>query len=363
MAMPDFSFYNRKQYFTDLTQRIAKTGDGDRVALATMSFDPEFPEIRQLVNGLAAAVKRGANVSLAIDAYNFLKGRQRFVGPLFLHAEFPAPAQLRGEFAEKYQLVQELRSAGIELVITNQPHRAFTNPYGGRSHIKFAIINQRVYLGGCNLDAPEHTDLMLGWDDASFAATLYEFSQQMIRHEGLSFMEGRDRHIKLNDECEVLIDAGRPRQSVILDQALRLIDEAHESVFMTNQFFPHGVTLQHLKAARRRGVTVRVVFSHPANFNKFERLPQYLNLAWAHITTPASLLAGQLSRDKGYIHSKVLTSESAAMVGSHNYISAGVNFGTAEIALVCRNPAFIAELTGVLGDTRLFPASAPLLAE
>jgi cardiolipin synthase len=343
MAMPDFSFYDRREYFADLATRIDDLGPADRVALATMSFDPEFPDIQRLTESLAAAAKRGTKVSLAIDAYNFLKGRQRFAGPLLLHAELPAT--LQGEFAAKYELVKALQAAGVTLVITNQPHHAFTNPYGGRSHIKFAIINQRVYLGGCNLDEPAHADLMIGWNDPAFADILYSFSQHTVEHQGLSFMEGQDRRLPLSKNLEVLIDAGKRRQSVILDQALQLIDNAQRTIFMTNQFFPHGVTLQRLKAAQRRGVKVRIIFSHPANFNKFERIPQYLHLALARLTTPASLRAGQLTRDKPYIHAKVLTSESAAMFGSHNYISAGVNFGTAEIALLVRDPAFSEVLT------------------
>ncbi len=340
-----FDFYSKSEYLIDISRRIASTKSGGRIALATMSFEPQYPEIRAVVDELGKAATRGVTVSLAIDAFVFLKGRDKLLGPLFYHAKLPK--ELSGEFHQKFQLLEELRAKGVSYAITNQPKHAFSNPVAGRSHIKFAIINDRVYVGGCNLNEPENVDIMVGWNAKMFADQLYEFSQRTITSQGTAFMNRRDRVLELEPAMEgvVFIDAGRPRQSIILDQALQLIDQAHKKLLISCQFFPNSTTAHHLLQAHRRGVDVTILFNHPSKFQKHGQPLQYLNVAFEHFRMPAKLFASQLPKTSPYLHAKVIATESAAMVGSHNHIAAGVNFGTAEIALLRRDPIFANAVT------------------
>ena len=55
---------------------------------------------------------------------------------------------------------------------------------------------------------------------------------------------------------------------------------------------------------------------------------------------PEHFFAGRLGKLVPKLHAKVLASEKAAIVGSHNYVIQGVNFGTAELALHSMDPAF-----------------------
>jgi hypothetical protein len=55
---------------------------------------------------------------------------------------------------------------------------------------------------------------------------------------------------------------------------------------------------------------------------------------------PRELFAHQLPKDLKRLHAKLLASEHGAFVGSHNYVTHGVNFGTAEIAIRRYDPAF-----------------------
>lgn len=341
--MPDYELYTKPEFLADITKRIGALQASDRVALATMSFDAAYPAVGELFETLAAAAQRGVNVSLAVDAYNFLKGKDQFFGPLFWQNEMPPASQLKGEFLTKQQQLDALTKAGVRVSITNQPRRRLSNPFGGRSHIKFAVINQRLYLGGCNLDNPNNLDLMAGWQDPGLADELYAFSESMHAAGGLAFMAGQDRQMNCSLGT-IFIDAGKKRQSLILRQGLAVIGQAKASLLFASQFFPNRATASAIRAAYKRGTKVSIRFNHPANFTRNERLPQYLNIMYARLTMPAGFLSGQLPRSQTYLHAKIIATESAAMIGSHNYISTGVNFGTAEIALLSHETSFVQDV-------------------
>jgi|GEM_PF-4937906 len=48
-----------------------------------------------------------------------------------------------------------------QVTICNQPILPLSFPFMGRSHLKYCIINDAAYLGGCNLDNPSLLDSML----------------------------------------------------------------------------------------------------------------------------------------------------------------------------------------------------------
>jgi hypothetical protein len=52
----------------------------------------------------------------------------------------------------------------------------------------------------------------------------------------------------------------------------------------------------------------------------------------------------------GHIHAKLLATEQVALVGSHNYVQLGVNFGTAELAMLVRDADFAANITKAVVD-------------
>jgi phosphatidylserine/phosphatidylglycerophosphate/cardiolipin synthase-like enzyme len=335
-----FSFYAKLEYFRDITERIAQTPPGGRVALATMDFEPDEPVIRRLIDELVAAAKRGVRVSLAIDAITFIQKHNHVtqgLGPLFYHANLTD--QMEGIFQRRMQALERLRAAGGRYAITNQPARRFTNPKAGRSHIKFAIINDGVYIGGCNLRSPNEINLMVSWESAKTANWLYDFAENMLAHEGESFMDGQDRSFAIDPHTKLLVDAGKRRQSATLDKALELIDQAEQEVLITCQYFPGGATAKHLLAAKKRGVAVRILYNRPASHGGEAPL-HYLYNGLARTQLPSEFFKDRLPKSSTFLHAKLITSEKAAIIGSHNYVQAGVNFGTAEIALLRRDPEF-----------------------
>lgn len=341
----DFQFYAKSTYFEDFISRVVDTKAGDRVALATMTFEPSEPVIARLLDTLGQAAARGVQVNLCIDAHVFLRAHSKElsqkIGPLFWNTKaLQTPDSLAGIYRQKYDTLMQLQSRGVHFTVTNQPQHILSNPVGGRSHIKYSVINNRVYIGGCNMDKPQDIDIMTGWNDAKSADTLFAFSNDTIKNAGTRFMDGADRSIATSNGDTIYIDAGKKRQSIILEQAWRLIDDAKTELFMTCQYFPNSKTAQRLAAAYKRGVAVTIIYNHASQFPKPDHILQHISATTERLRVPSDLFKHQLPLSSPYIHAKVLASESSAMIGSHNYIPAGVNFGTAEIALLRHDAEF-----------------------
>jgi phosphatidylserine/phosphatidylglycerophosphate/cardiolipin synthase-like enzyme len=148
---------------------------------------------------------------------------------------------------------------------------------------------------------------------------------------------------------QILIDAGVPKQSTIYDHALALIDDAREHIFFTCQYFPGGKTARHLLAAHKRGVDVRIVYSHPLAHG-VKSPGHYLYNARERLRLPAEFFADQRTAKAPLLHAKVIATEKGAIVGSHNYVSQGVWLGTAEIALLNQDPAFAKAVIRKIGS-------------
>jgi phosphatidylserine/phosphatidylglycerophosphate/cardiolipin synthase-like enzyme len=339
-AMTGYTFYSKPQYFARLIERLGQLGPGDRFMTANMVTLPEAPEIAAILEAMAAASRRGAIVSFITDAKNFLISYDdRIPGPLLLHHRLPRQG-MAGEFQRLQDSLEELEAAGVRVVVLNRPRRILTVPVAGRCHIKFAVINDEYYVGGCNFDRSSHIDLMVAATDAPVAKYLYELGERMLQTaSSMTAIGGDDLARDIAPDTTLYLDAGAKHRSVILDQALAFIDDAREHITITCQFFPGLVTAKHLKAAHRRGVKVEIFYNNPS----MHRPQTYLGFKGAEVLErlrmPSSFFT-HARRGPGYIHAKLIATEQGAMIGSHNYVIQGVNFGTAEIALKVLSPEF-----------------------
>ena len=171
MQTPSFTFYATTEYYQQLCADIDATVSGDRILLATMAFEPEAPAIATVVAALCAAAKRGVRVRLSIDAYVFLVSHKFMPGPLLYRHHIPA--KLPKALTAVGMALSDLQNAGVELAITNTPRHRGSMPFAGRSHAKISIINDTVYLGGCNL-GEYHLDCMVRWQNGENDDWLYE---------------------------------------------------------------------------------------------------------------------------------------------------------------------------------------------
>lgn len=328
-----FDVYSTSEYFADITARIERTGQGDTVMLATMVFFPQDAGVKQLIDALRAAARRGAQATLLVDANNFMIQRGRHLGPLFLHDDFQA--RVPRAFRPAYYALEEMKQAGVRCFITNRPAKAFSSPIAGRSHIKYGVVNERVYVGGCNLDHSTNIDLMTGWDDAQSSKWLSELADATIASGSVkAAMQRTDAIREIAPGAELLIDAGVAGQSLIFERALHLIDGARERVTLTCQFFPNDLTTQYLLGAHRRGVKVKILYNRPSK-HLFPHTVLHLGVETAaKLQLPKSFFEHVLDPSRPYLHAKLITTERGIMIGSHNFLQAGVSLGTAEIALL-----------------------------
>jgi cardiolipin synthase A/B len=325
------------EYWADIEKRVDATQSGERIAMMVMDFDPTNPLIRRVFNKLLLAAQRGVAVWLSVDAHTFLFDAHK-LSTYWLTNNLQ---HLSPQLTTKKKLLDQLNSLPSgHTAIINQPRRLLSNPVAGRSHIKVTVINDRVYIGGCNMQHPDWIDLMINWQEHHLADTLFELVQHTVEQQHTpTVLMGEDKILTCKDRSKVYIDAGKPNQSIILHQALAMIDAAQESIVMTCQFFPNSVTAKHLAAAYRRGVHIELLYAHPSMQGFIGGLGQQVNILIERMRTPASLFRDQLPASQG-IHAKLIATEKGAIVGSHNYVQAGVKLGTAEIALVCQDPHF-----------------------
>lgn len=336
-----YNLFSRQEYFAHLIASFNNAKAGDKIILATMEFRPDHAMVDEIVEGLQIAAKRGAHVTFIVDAYSFmLKEGVMSVGPLFFSKKDPRLGY--GEFKPVVEVINNLRKSGVNCVVINKPQRPLKNPFGGRAHIKFAVINEEVFIGGCNLSHPHLLDVMVQTFNKRLATYMTHFTEDVIKHNSVrKALLRRDVSFKIDDHTELLIDAGVKRQSLIYDRALELISSAASRVYMTCQYFPNNRTPSELAKAHHRGVGVHLAYNHPDKHNMPIRGAQKRTVAYNRLRLPDSVFENQLNTDRNYLHAKILLSEKEAIIGSHNFVKMGVNLGTAEIALHSTSKDFI----------------------
>jgi cardiolipin synthase len=337
--MSRFALLDKPAYYADLIASLAKAQSGDRVILCTMTHVPRHPDVAPLYAAIAAAARRGANVRLLTDAYDYLINDSPLLpGPLLFHPELPH-TKLAKPFQDRREAIAELEQAGVHHVLINHPHRGFTNPKAGRSHMKFAVIGDQFYVGGSNFDAFDRLDLMVTAHNRGIADWLEGLATAVERTGQTTTALSGDRTHSEGLSTKLLVDAGLPRKSCIMNRAYEWIDTAKEWIVYSSQYLPYGTMAQRLLGAHRRGVKVDIYYNHPSLMFWQERWGHYGLQALERRRLPASFFA-HAHRGPGYLHAKVLATERGAIVGSHNFISAGVNLGTAELALAVQDPEF-----------------------
>lgn len=333
---PDqFEFYSTQDYFKHLAGSISETVKNDRVILTAMTFDPNDPLIAELMRQLISAAKRGVMTTIVIDSYTFTSNGLSKLIP------FVFSTKQNHNHSPIVKSLEELKASGGRYAIINRPRNPFSLIYSGRFHAKLAIINNRVYVGGCNLSDTERIDMMVGWDDSSTADKLSEICNRITEpNYRQAVFNGQDLSIELSNKAELIFDAGMKRQSTIMNAALSAIDSAERSIFFACQYYPNSLTSRRLIQAAKRGVDVTILFNHPAQHSFPNSFIHRLVMLKQSCVTPSSIKLIMLPKSERYLHAKLIATEKSAIVGSHNFIIAGVKFGTTEIALNDNNPDF-----------------------
>ncbi len=319
-----FTFLSKAEYLEELISRLKQTQTGDRFLLMTHTLNVDEPALARLIDELADAASRGVSVKFTLDERTF---------PIL--QSLPLNVNQQKIIQVTKAALQKLENAGVIYTITNKSYKRLVNSFAGRSHIKLAIINDEIYIGGCNLDNKGKIDMMVRWHDKGSADWLYNLMCDVVDRQNTRLALGEvDQSWTIDSNTKLLLDVGKAGQSVIYNEALKLIDNAEEWIVMTSAVFPSSLTAKHLAAAYKRGVNVSLYFNHPSKHPKGHNILHHIVLVQEKSRRPSALFDQQLHKDLPFLHAKLLASEKGAMIGSHNYIAAGVTFGTTELTLV-----------------------------
>ena len=182
---------------------------------------------------------------------------------------------------------------------------------------------------------------MMRLKDKKTVSWMYDFVLAVSQKGNVAaVLDGKDLRMPLDTETIMLVDAGTKNQSLIYDETLKLIDNAKEWIILTCQFFPGRTTAEHVVAAQRRGVNVTIYFDPIKSRAPVLRPPHHLAERIERSKYPAELFRHRLPAGIPRLHAKLLATEQAAMIGSHNYVVQGVTLGTAEAAILRNDPQF-----------------------
>lgn len=341
MSMSPLPILNDYEYYAEIKRSIRATKAGDRIAMMVMSFDPSEPITAGILRELIAATKRQVHVQLNIDAHSLMVHDVTALpmGPLYTRLD-PIP-KWRYDFSSKLTILNTLRENGGDYCVTNIPEKPFSNPFSGRSHIKFTVINDTAYIGGCNLNKTWGMDLMVRLEGKKTVDWIYKFIRSVGQNSNTaSVLAGKDISLTIDKNTMMLVDAGKQHQSLIYQEALDLIDQAKKWIVLTCQFFPGKTTAEHVFAAQKRGVNVTIHFGPVSNRARALRLLYWYAEQQERRKYPAGLFQNRLDPGLPRLHAKLLATEQAAMIGSHNYFAPSVALGTAEATILRRDPSF-----------------------
>jgi len=212
--------------------------------------------------------------------------------------------ELLHEARETAAMMKRLDAGGVAI--------RFTNPYGlaprkllSRNHKKLIVIDNRVaYFGGINFS--EHNaawhDMMLRVEDESLV--------RFLREDFLATWIGRDRVAQQQfDGVELFTLDGRTNRDAF-QRVLNLIDGARQSIFVESPYitFPF---YERLRAATRRGATVKIVTPRQNNWRFFAN---YARLESARSEIDLRLFKGGMSHLKA-----MLIDDQYLIAGSSNF--------------------------------------------
>lgn len=334
-----YTFYTSAEYYTALVQHINATKKGDRVTLATLFIRPTEPRSAAVLNAANQAAARGVQVTLIVDDWTFLIKTGISPGPSFFYGKPKKP--MTKAFRSRLTALEALKAAGGRYFITNPTKRALASPISGRSHIKYSVVNDTVFIGGCNLGDTELLDVMVSWNDVSVADWLQQLAEYTMQTGSVAkALQNKDASLPTNNHATLLVDAGVKGQSIIFDRALRAVDTAKNSVYITFQYFPDHAMADSLQAAEQRGADVRIVYNS-AGVHTWPLNHIYGQAAKRTLRGRSKTFTRhQLPAEHPYIHAKVIIADGTTILSSHNYMPDGVRLGTAEIGLISEDPSF-----------------------
>lgn len=278
----------------------------------------------QLIDALAAAAKRGVDVQVGADTFTYGELGGHFI-PLKYYTK---------KTRSVTKMSRELIQAGVKFTWLG---RFSALPFTGRTHSKCLVVDDSVYsFGGVNLYdiSIGYTDYMFYYKDPLLALELRDEISRLVKADGSNFSY-RSHEFSIGKLGKVLLDGGFQGDSIIYRRAVQLSKEATNVLFVS-QYCPSGRLSRALNQTN-----ARLYFNTPSKASFWNKL----------IIASNMLVSGQrtLYKRKNYLHAKFMIftmpdGSKIAITGSHNFVPAGVVFGTRELALETTDKKIIRQL-------------------
>lgn len=280
------------------------------------------------------AAQRGLDARLNIDWFS------RLASEAGINSTIPIKAMIgKGKYHKFFKehneaTYQDLAKSGVKVKFLNPPDKVQQIfPFLGRNHIKMYIVDNAAWLGGVNIcDASlKSIDFVVKILDPQVIEVLTEQFESVNQ-------EKEDQHIDLENGT-VLIDGGKPGQSIILDAAKYMVDIAKKKVKNISFFTPDGPFLKSLRSTHDRGVDVEVL--KPVTTSGIYVLLDFINKVNMNIKGRKI----PFTQIEDSVHAKLLiVDDETVLFGSHNLMASGVNAGTQEIAFYSSHPILVRNL-------------------
>lgn len=248
----------------------------------------------------------------------------------------------------KQDFLQKFKDVNVHVTLTNPPtllERIL--PMLGRDHKKAASVDDRVfYLGGLNLSSgnAESFEFMVKFTGDTARALIAAFDDFRTREYT------KDHSYPISDTTTLLVDCGKPNQSLILQTANEILFHAKKYIALTSVYIPDGNIAQTLSDAFARGIDVTIITSplpsfgklFPLNIDIFDWAAQQANRAQVKIQ---NLHFPIRINEHKKTHAKLLiVDDDIALFGSNNLSSKIVAAGTEEVSILTKDKELISNL-------------------
>lgn len=327
----------------------------ERVWLQSMDFEMgHAPWIIQL--SLKTAAKRGIDTRLTIDEFANALVNNR-VGWIPKHGQANVEEEVTR--AADHDMFQSLEESGVKLTITNPkiakiiPAKSF--PFVGRNHMKMAIVDDIAWFGGVNVasDHFEKADFMVKLYEPEVVRGLVDIFEQVNDNK-----PAEDYALKCNDDFTILVDSGKPFDSIIYGRAVDMVESARSSIMYISQLPPSGEILKQIMSQAAQGVQIDIITQSEKHMNSndipFGLLMKYTYHAFKKkIESLSNIRVHNFEGHHGKVHAKMLIIDGkTALWGSHNLSKSGVYAGTQEVGIVTTDDRTVGALVNMFNSIR-----------
>ncbi len=330
----DFTVLPPIEFLKDVEEKAKQAQH--RFFAQAMEVEPEKLSGR-LFSSMIEAAGRGVDTRLNVDYYSYLLTEGVFN---YLPAFGKLSERRRESKKQKEETFKKLEESGGKVTAINPPQDLADHlfPVRNRNHMKIVVIDDIAWIGGINFrDMYFHIqDFMVRIPDQEIAKTLIDIflsveSKTLIKNSYQTFQNGD----------ELFIDSGTEDTSIIMDEAIKMVTSASKKILLATAFVPGGAFLKALTRRWREGIELSIITPSIKTVGGIFKLVNGYHKAEIMLKNRAF----PITYSNANIHAKLLiTDDTTALFGSHNYSHEGVKLKTAELAMKTQENNLVSQL-------------------